>query len=79
MLAIQFLKLWVYFLVLFKVREMLLMICLFYRSKLSVIMACGSHNFEFVKSYRSDAVFDYNDPECGAKIRDLITRALCIY
>jgi NADPH:quinone reductase-like Zn-dependent oxidoreductase len=46
------------------------MICSFCRSGLTVITACGSHNFDFVKSYGADAVFDYNDFECGARIRD---------
>jgi hypothetical protein len=49
---------------------MLLMICFFYRSGLTVTTTCGAHNFELVKSYGADAVFDYNDPECGAQIRD---------
>lgn len=33
-------------------------------------MTCGSHNFDLVRGYGADAVFDYNDPECGAMNRD---------
>jgi NADPH:quinone reductase-like Zn-dependent oxidoreductase len=40
------------------------------RSGLTVITACGVHNFDLVKSYGADACFDYKDPECGKKVRE---------
>ncbi len=36
-----------------------------------VITTSSPRNFDFVKSRGADEVFDYNDPECGAKIRAL--------
>jgi NADPH:quinone reductase-like Zn-dependent oxidoreductase len=36
-----------------------------------VITTCSPRNNDFVKSRGADVVFDYNDPECGAKIREL--------
>ncbi|KAK0717742.1 putative zinc-binding oxidoreductase ToxD [Lasiosphaeria miniovina] len=35
----------------------------------SIIATCSPSNFELVKSLGADAVFDYKDPECAAKIR----------
>ena len=40
------------------------------RSCLTVITACGAHNFDLVESYGADACFDYKDPECGKKVRE---------
>lgn len=34
-----------------------------------VITTCSPRNNELVKSRGADVIFDYNDPECGAKIR----------
>ena len=34
-----------------------------------MITTCGTHNSDLVKSYGADAIFDYNDPQCGAAIR----------
>jgi NADPH:quinone reductase-like Zn-dependent oxidoreductase len=39
-------------------------------SGLEVITTCSPRNFDFVKSLGADAVFDYNDPSAGAKIRE---------
>ena len=36
-----------------------------------VIATCSPRNNDLVKSRGADEVFDYNDPECGAKIREL--------
>jgi NADPH:quinone reductase-like Zn-dependent oxidoreductase len=36
-----------------------------------VITTCSPRNNDFVKSHGADEVFDYNDPQCGAKIREL--------
>lgn len=35
---------------------------------LQVLTTCSPHNTDFVKSLGADAVYDYKDPECGAKI-----------
>lgn len=35
----------------------------------TVLTTCSPHNNDLVKSLGADAVFDYNDPECAAKIR----------
>lgn len=34
-----------------------------------MITTCRPHNFNLVKSYGADEVFDYNDPACGEMIR----------
>ena len=39
------------------------------RSGLTVITTASPKSFDLVKSRGADAVFDYNDPECGEKIR----------
>ncbi|KAF2427365.1 putative zinc-binding oxidoreductase ToxD [Tothia fuscella] len=39
-------------------------------SGLEVITTCSPHNFETVKSLGADAVFDYKEPNVGAKIRE---------
>jgi NADPH:quinone reductase-like Zn-dependent oxidoreductase len=36
-----------------------------------VITTCSPRSNEFVKSRGADEVFNYNDPQCGAKIREL--------
>lgn len=41
-----------------------------------VITACSPKNNELVKSRGAVEVFDYNDPECGAKIRKLTDNKL---
>lgn len=42
-----------------------------YRSGLQVITTCSPRNFQLVKDLGADAVFDYHDPDCGTKIREL--------
>lgn len=39
------------------------------RSGLTVITTTSPKNFDLVRSYGADEVFDYHDPECGKKIR----------
>lgn len=39
-------------------------------SGLTVITTASKRNFQLVKDYGADEVFDYNDPECGSKIRE---------
>lgn len=41
-----------------------------------VITACSPRNNELVRSRGADEVFDYNDPECGAKINKLTENKL---
>lgn len=41
-----------------------------------VITTCSPRNNDFVKSRGADEVFDYNDPQCGAKIRELTDNKL---
>ncbi len=38
--------------------------------------ACSRHNFELVQSYGADYVFDYNEPDTGAKIRNLSNNSI---
>ncbi|KAF2471758.1 putative zinc-binding dehydrogenase family oxidoreductase [Lindgomyces ingoldianus] len=33
------------------------------------VATCSPHNFDLVKSYGAEAVFDYRSPDCGAAIR----------
>jgi NADPH:quinone reductase-like Zn-dependent oxidoreductase len=40
-----------------------------HRSGLTVLTTCSPHNFDLVKYYGADAVFDYSDPEVGKKVR----------
>jgi len=39
-------------------------------SGLTVVTTASPHNHELLKRLGADAVFDYRDPECGAKIRE---------
>lgn len=39
------------------------------RCNLTVITTCSPRNFDLVKSYGADVVFDYKSPTCGADIR----------
>ncbi|KAJ4299060.1 Trans-enoyl reductase actts2 [Kalmusia sp. IMI 367209] len=39
-------------------------------SGLEVIATASPHNFSLVKDLGADQVFDYKDPDCGAKIRE---------
>ena len=41
-----------------------------------VITTCSPPNNDLVKSRGADEVFDYNDPQCGAKIRELTENKL---
>ncbi|KAG8157096.1 hypothetical protein KVR01_013086 [Diaporthe batatas] len=41
-----------------------------------VITTCSPRNFDLVRSYGADAVFDYNSPTCGADIRAHTANAL---
>ncbi|KAM0716781.1 hypothetical protein Q7P37_008226 [Cladosporium fusiforme] len=36
-----------------------------------VVTTCSPRNFDFVKSLGAQEAFDYNDPDCGKKIREL--------
>ena len=45
-------------------------------SGLTVIATASPHNFELVKSLGADQVFDYKDPDCGAKIREATNNKL---
>ena len=36
-----------------------------------VVTTCSPRNFEFVKERGANEAFDYKDPECGAKIREV--------
>ncbi len=40
-----------------------------YRCGYQVITTCSPHNFELVKNYGADAVFDYHSPTCVADIK----------
>ncbi|KAF7508437.1 hypothetical protein GJ744_009290 [Endocarpon pusillum] len=46
-------------------------------SGLEVITTASPQNFDLVKSRGADVVFDYNDPECGQKIREYTKNSLC--
>ncbi|MCJ1442839.1 MAG: hypothetical protein MMC23_003336 [Stictis urceolatum] len=39
-------------------------------SGVTVITTASPHNFDLVKSYGADVVFDYNEPDVGSKIRE---------
>lgn len=41
----------------------------FLRCGFPTITTCSPHNFEFVKSYGADKVYDYKMPDCAQKIR----------
>lgn len=41
------------------------------RSGYKVVSTASLQNHDFVKSLGADAVFDYNDPQCGQKIKHL--------
>ncbi|KAJ5650968.1 uncharacterized protein N7484_004691 [Penicillium longicatenatum] len=41
-----------------------------------VITTCSPHNFDLVKSYGADLVFDYNSPTCATEIRAATKNAL---
>ncbi|KAK6854206.1 hypothetical protein PG995_009299 [Apiospora arundinis] len=43
---------------------------------LRVITTCSPRNFDMVKGYGADVVFDYNSPTCGADIRAFCGNAL---
>ena len=45
-------------------------------SGLTVVATASPHNFDLVKSLGADQVFDYKDPDCGAKIRDATNNKL---
>lgn len=41
------------------------------RSGYKVVSTASPRNHEFVRALGADEVFDYNDPDCGQKIREL--------
>ena len=45
-------------------------------SGLTVITTCSPRNNDLVKGLGADAVFDYNDVDCGQKIREYTANAL---
>lgn len=45
-------------------------------SGLQVITTCSPHNFELVKSFGADAVFDYKSETCAADIKELTQNRL---
>lgn len=45
-------------------------------SGLKVIATASPRNFDLVRSLGADEVFDYKDPECGAKIREATNDSL---
>ncbi|KAI1191561.1 putative alcohol dehydrogenase [Nemania serpens] len=45
-------------------------------SGLQVIATCSPHNFELVKSFGADAVFDYKSPTCAADIKEFTQNRL---
>ncbi|RDW83429.1 putative zinc-binding oxidoreductase ToxD-2 [Coleophoma crateriformis] len=47
-------------------------------SGLKVVTTCSPRNFDLVKSLGADAVYDYRDPDCAAKIRSLISDDLTL-
>ncbi|KAF8865528.1 putative zinc-binding oxidoreductase ToxD [Acephala macrosclerotiorum] len=47
-------------------------------SGLTVITTASPHNFELLKNLGADHVFDYHDPNCGAKINALMNNKLTL-
>jgi NADPH:quinone reductase-like Zn-dependent oxidoreductase len=47
-----------------------------YRAGLTPIATCSTKNFDMVKSYGATQVYDYNDPECAAKIKKATKNSL---
>ncbi|KAI0905329.1 putative alcohol dehydrogenase [Ustulina deusta] len=45
-------------------------------SGLQVITTCSPHNFDLVKSFGADAVFDYKSPTCAADIKEFTQNRL---
>lgn len=43
-----------------------------------IIATCSPHNNEQVRALGADVVFDYRDPECGAKIREYTENRLTV-
>ena len=45
-------------------------------SGLTVITMCSPHNFDLVRSFGADAVFDYKSPTCAAEIKEFTKNSL---
>lgn len=71
-LAIQYAKLYV-----ISIHWLLAMLTYINSSGLEVITTASPQSFDLVKSRGADVVFDYNDPECGQKIREYTKNSLC--
>lgn len=46
------------------------------RSGYNVVSTGSPHDFDLVKAYGADVVFDYNSPTCAADIRKLTDNIL---
>lgn len=46
------------------------MLCVCFRSGLTVLTTCSPHNFDLVKSLGATAAFDYKSPDCAKQIRE---------